>query len=99
MSRSRPALKRLGKEFTKGYCEMAEGEKDPRNLMMSFGIIRVILVEFDLDDCVDVSSVIVFDVREISTDEDDSIGLVRCDILLLPDYVHAASGRPVWNHQ
>ena len=55
MSRSRPALKRLGKEFTKGYCEMAEGEKDPRNLMMSFGIIRVILVEFDLDDCLDVS--------------------------------------------
>jgi DNA repair/transcription protein MET18/MMS19 len=55
MSRSRPALKRLGKEFISGYCEMVEGEKDPRNLMLSFSIVRVVLLEFEIADNVDVS--------------------------------------------
>lgn len=54
MSRSRAALKRLGREFIKGYAALAEGEKDPRNLMMSFSIIRVVLVEFDIEGCIDV---------------------------------------------
>lgn len=61
MSRSRPALKRLGKEFVKGYCALAEGEKDPRNLMLSFSIVRVILVEFDVTDTIEVSSICAFD--------------------------------------
>lgn len=55
MSRSRPALKRLGKEFIDGYCALAEGEKDPRNLMLSFSIVRVVLIEFEIADNVDVS--------------------------------------------
>lgn len=55
MSRSRPALKRLGREFISGYCEMVEGEKDPRNLMLSFSIVRVVLLEFEIADNVDVS--------------------------------------------
>lgn len=54
MSRSRPALKRLGREFISGYCEMVEGEKDPRNLMLSFSIVRVMLLEFEIADNVDV---------------------------------------------
>lgn len=53
MSRSRPALIRMGKDFIKGYCTLVEGEKDPRNLMLSFGMIHVILVEFELTDCVE----------------------------------------------
>ncbi|GAA5932916.1 hypothetical protein JCM3775_005263 [Rhodotorula graminis] len=48
MGRSRPALLRLGNEFISGYCALVEGEKDPRNLMISFGIVRVILLEFDI---------------------------------------------------
>ncbi|GAA5902120.1 hypothetical protein JCM8208_002481 [Rhodotorula glutinis] len=48
MGRSRPALLRLGNEFISGYCALVEGEKDPRNLMVSFGIVRVILLEFDI---------------------------------------------------
>lgn len=55
MSRSRPALKRLGKEFISGYCALAEGEKDPRNLMLSFSIVCVILVEFEIGENVEVS--------------------------------------------
>ncbi|GAA5981336.1 hypothetical protein JCM11641_005289 [Rhodosporidiobolus odoratus] len=53
MSRSRPALKRLGNEFLKGYAELVEGEKDPRNLMISFGLIRVMLLEFEAESCVE----------------------------------------------
>ncbi|GAA5866345.1 hypothetical protein JCM8547_000746 [Rhodosporidiobolus lusitaniae] len=49
MSHSRPALKRLGSEFVIGYCELVEGEKDPRNLMISFSLIRVMLLEFDVE--------------------------------------------------
>ena len=56
MSRCRPALKRLGKEFVTGYCALVEGEKDPRNLMLSFSMARVILVEFDIKDTVTVSA-------------------------------------------
>lgn len=55
MSRCRPALKRLGKEFVSGYCALVEGEKDPRNLMLSFSMARVILVEFDIMETVTVS--------------------------------------------
>ncbi|KAI5478911.1 DNA repair/transcription protein [Pseudohyphozyma bogoriensis] len=50
---SRPALKRLGAKFLKGYAALVDGEKDPRNLMLSFGILRVVLVEFELEDCVE----------------------------------------------
>lgn len=45
----------MGKEFISGYAAMAEGEKDPRNLMLSFSIVRVVLVEFEISENVDVS--------------------------------------------
>ncbi|GEM08663.1 DNA repair/transcription protein [Rhodotorula toruloides] len=48
MTHSRPALKRLGNDFIAGYCALVEGEKDPRNLMISFSVIKVILLEFDI---------------------------------------------------
>ena len=60
MTRHRRALKRMGAEFVKGYCDTAEGEKDPRNvrrgrtapadrqLALLFAMNRVILIEFDI---------------------------------------------------
>ena len=33
---------------------MVEGEKDPRNLMISFGLIRVMLLEFEVEGVVEV---------------------------------------------
>ncbi|GAA5822190.1 hypothetical protein JCM10212_004171, partial [Sporobolomyces blumeae] len=53
MTRARPALRRLGREFISGYAKFVEGEKDPRNLMISFGIVRVILLEFEIADSVE----------------------------------------------
>lgn len=37
----------MGDDFVTSYIKVAEGEKDPRNLMMGFSIMRVILIEFD----------------------------------------------------
>ncbi|GAA6016857.1 hypothetical protein JCM11491_001829 [Sporobolomyces phaffii] len=53
MANSRPALKRLSAPgFLKPYCELVEGEKDPRNLMISFGLIKVMLLEFEIESVV-----------------------------------------------
>ena len=49
------AMKTLGDEFVSGYIKLAEGEKDPRNLILAFGIGRVILIEFDPYKHLDVS--------------------------------------------
>ncbi|CCM00251.1 uncharacterized protein FIBRA_02280 [Fibroporia radiculosa] len=48
IANQRDALKGMGKEFLSGYISLAEGEKDPRNLLISFAIDRVLLLEFDV---------------------------------------------------
>ncbi|KAI0794485.1 ARM repeat-containing protein [Fomes fomentarius] len=48
VARQREALKNLGDEFVRGYIGLAEGEKDPRNLLLAFAIDRVLLIEFDV---------------------------------------------------
>ena len=45
----------MGKEFVAGYVNLADGEKDPRNLLLSFAITRVILIEFDVSAHIEVS--------------------------------------------
>jgi DNA repair/transcription protein MET18/MMS19 len=44
----------MGNDFLIRYIALAEGEKDPRNLMVAFAIARVILIEFDIKDKVEV---------------------------------------------
>jgi DNA repair/transcription protein MET18/MMS19 len=51
------ALKELGPEFLSGYIDLAEGEKDPRNLLLAFGIARVILIEFNISNHVEVLAI------------------------------------------
>ena len=46
----------MGKEFVAGYHNIADGEKDPRNLLLTFSIGRVVLIEFDISSHVEVSS-------------------------------------------
>ncbi|KDQ18893.1 hypothetical protein BOTBODRAFT_28377 [Botryobasidium botryosum FD-172 SS1] len=53
LSRYCQALKEMGDEFLSGYVKVAEGEKDPRNLLLSFAMIRVIAIEFDIGTHVD----------------------------------------------
>ncbi|CAG8738736.1 10758_t:CDS:10, partial [Dentiscutata erythropus] len=42
------ALKQLGPEFVLGYIQSMDGEKDPRNLLLAFSSIKLIIQEFDI---------------------------------------------------
>ncbi|KAL9111369.1 MAG: hypothetical protein Q9227_004246 [Pyrenula ochraceoflavens] len=44
----RKALKLMGDEFLVGATDLFGGEKDPRNLMLMFSILRVMMVEWDI---------------------------------------------------
>ena len=41
-------LKSMGDRFLSGYIALADGEKDPRNLMIAFALARVLALEFDI---------------------------------------------------
>jgi hypothetical protein len=41
-------LKNMGDQFLSSYIALADGEKDPRNLMVAFAIARVLAIEFDI---------------------------------------------------
>ena len=48
MSTHRNALKELGDESVVGITDLVSGEKDPRNLMVIFSILKVVMVEWDI---------------------------------------------------
>ena len=87
----------MGEEFLTGYINLAEGEKDPRNLLVAFAIARVLLIEFDTKHHVEVSH---------TKDSGCSslfiiplcIATFQHHVLLLPDHVPAASRRSIRHH-
>lgn len=54
MVHHRPALKELGVEAIVGISDLVSGEKDPRNLMIIFSILKVLMVEWDISTQVQV---------------------------------------------
>ncbi len=48
MSKHRAALKEMGNESIIGVTDLVSGEKDPRNLMVIFSILKVIMVEWEI---------------------------------------------------
>ncbi|KAG8891594.1 hypothetical protein FRB99_003468, partial [Tulasnella sp. 403] len=48
VAQHRDVLRKMGAELIRGYTSLAEGEKDPRNLLIAFSIDRVLLIEFDV---------------------------------------------------
>ena len=48
MSKHRNALKELGNESIIGITDLVSGEKDPRNLMVIFSILKVVMVEWEI---------------------------------------------------
>ncbi|TRM60732.1 RNAPII transcription regulator C-terminal-domain-containing protein [Schizophyllum amplum] len=48
VARHREDLKDMNTEFLDGYLRLADGEKDPRNLLVAFAVARVILIEFNI---------------------------------------------------
>jgi DNA repair/transcription protein MET18/MMS19 len=51
----RPVFKAMGSDFLNSFTKMVDGEKDPRNLMLLFSLEKVILLEFDVKDHIEVS--------------------------------------------
>jgi DNA repair/transcription protein MET18/MMS19 len=45
-------------DFITPYISLADGEKDPRNLLVAFAIARVILIEFDPTDHIEVCPIL-----------------------------------------
>ncbi|KAJ7906016.1 ARM repeat-containing protein [Mycena leptocephala] len=56
----RETLKGMKSDFITPYINLADGEKDPRNLLVAFAIARVILIEFDPTDHIEALSNILF---------------------------------------
>lgn len=54
MLHNRPALKEIGDESIEGITDVVSGEKDPRNLMIVFSMLRVLIVEWDISSHVEV---------------------------------------------
>ncbi|KAH0545058.1 hypothetical protein FGG08_000829 [Glutinoglossum americanum] len=48
MSDQRDALKGMRGDFVVGVTDLVIGEKDPRNLMIVFSVLRVVIVEWDI---------------------------------------------------
>ncbi len=72
-----PALQGMGDEFLEGYISIVDGEKDPRNLMLAFAIDRVLCIEFDISNHVEVSAKFLrCDVRLI--ERQDMFNIIFC---------------------
>lgn len=54
MSNHRQALKNMGDETVIGIVDVVSGEKDPRNLMIIFSILKVIMIEWDISNHAEV---------------------------------------------
>ncbi|KKZ62697.1 hypothetical protein EMCG_00381 [[Emmonsia] crescens] len=48
MSNHRKALRDMGDESLVGIVDLVSGERDPRNLMLIFSILKVLMVEWDI---------------------------------------------------
>lgn len=48
MSHHRTALRDMGDESLVGVVDLMTGEKDPRNLMVVFSILKVVMMEWDI---------------------------------------------------
>lgn len=48
MSQHRSALKEMGDESLIAIVKLVNGEKDPRNLMIIFSVLKVIMIEWDI---------------------------------------------------
>lgn len=59
MAQHRLALRDMGDEAIIGITDLVSGEKDPRNLMIIFSILKVIMVEWDLSEHAEVFQLVL----------------------------------------
>lgn len=58
MSGHRSAIRALEDESLVGITDLVSGEKDPRNLMMIFSILRVIMIEWNISNHAEVTKIL-----------------------------------------
>lgn len=61
MLQHRQALKELGEEFIVGVTDLVSGEKDPRNLMIIFSVLKAVMIEWDISNHAEVGQLMVFE--------------------------------------
>jgi DNA repair/transcription protein MET18/MMS19 len=44
----------MGQDFVIGFIQAMDGEKDPRNLLLAFSLVKLIIHEFDISQRVEV---------------------------------------------
>ncbi|KAN0138202.1 ARM repeat-containing protein [Lactarius tabidus] len=78
----RDVLKSMGDRFLSGYITLADGEKDPRNLMIAFAIARVLAIEFDISTKLEDLFNVIFCYFPITfrTPENDPYGITPEDL-------------------
>ncbi|CAG8610375.1 3379_t:CDS:10 [Ambispora leptoticha] len=47
------ALQQMGSEFVFGFIQVMDGEKDPRNLLLAFSLVKYIIANFDINEHVE----------------------------------------------
>ncbi|PWW78340.1 ARM repeat-containing protein [Tuber magnatum] len=84
MANQRDALRAIGGKFVTGFAELVGGEKDPRNLMIVFSVVNVILVEFDIVPHIEILFDVVYCYFPITfkPPPDDPYGITAQDLKL-----------------
>jgi hypothetical protein len=72
-------------KFLAQFIAYFDGEKDPRNLMVVFSILRVVMTEWDISSCIQVSRLLN------SRPAVYFVGRFRCCIQLLSDHISATA--------
>ena len=95
MLNHRSALREMGDDSIVGIVDLMTGEKDPRNLMLVFSILKVVMVEWDISNhtevCVHIAGVYVQCL--MITDS------FRRGVQLLPNHVQTSPERSLWYHR
>ena len=87
MLQHRQALKEMGDEFVVGVTDLVSGEKDPRNLMIIFSILKAVMVEWDISSHAEVRCFSLI-LRKLSTYCQSAY--VRFCVLLFPHNLSAS---------
>jgi hypothetical protein len=77
----------MGDESLVGVVDLMTGEKDPRNLMLAFSILKVLMVEWDIKNHIEVPPPICPRRNFVLTKED----AFRFSIQLFPHYLQATA--------
>jgi DNA repair/transcription protein MET18/MMS19 len=94
LSKHRSSLRNTGDDFIEGYIMLSSMEKDPRNLMINFSILQVIIAEWDISTKVDDlwEAVIKYFPITFRTKPNDPIGITADDLKLRLRQCIAATG-------